>query len=482
MLQGRYPDQVELQIPLHHMPKDFFIPDLYKSEIIKTVKNARQILDPRKKDRAPAVLDLGPVRFLIPRHFGFCYGVENAIDIAYRTVEEHPGKNIYLLSEMIHNPTVNKDLEARGVRFLFETDGTERIAIESLSPEDIVIVPAFGTTLEIQKKLERQGINPYQYDTTCPFVVKVWKRGKQLGTKGYSLVIHGKYQHEETRATFSHSAQEAPCVVVLNPEEARILADIILEKRPRSDFQKYFGMKCTDGFDPVGDMKRIGVINQTTMLATETREVMQILRDAVEEKYGIAAGKTGSGSVGTRTAASDKESASDTESGSTADPGSNAIPEGNPAVEMHFADTTDTLCYATNENQSATYGLMEERADIALVVGGYNSSNTMHLVELLEERFPTYHVRDASEIKSRSEIHHFNQWNKQVERTRNWMPKAAEPVTIAITSGASCPDALVDEVLLKVASYFEGCRPVDEALKPFREEESASAQSGTTMK
>ena len=433
------------------MPKDFLIPDLYKSEIIKTVKNARQILDPRKKDRVPAVLDLGPVRFLIPRHFGFCYGVENAIDIAYRTVEEHPGRNIYLLSEMIHNPTVNKDLEARGVRFLFETDGTERIAIESLSPDDIVIVPAFGTTLEIQQKLERQGINPYQYDTTCPFVIKVWKRGKQLGSKGYSLVIHGKYQHEETRATFSHSSQEAPCVVVLNPEEAHILADIMLEKRPRSDFQKYFGMKCTEGFDPVGDMRNIGVINQTTMLATETREVMQILRDAVEEKYGAADRKSG------------------------------------PGVEMHFADTTDTLCYATNENQSATYGLMGERADLALVVGGYNSSNTMHLVELLEERFPTYHIRDASEIKSHSEIHHFNQWNKQVEQTRNWMPKAAEPVTIAITSGASCPDALVDEVLLKVASYFEGCRPVDEALQPFREEsfreeESTSAQSGTTMK
>jgi len=437
------------------MPKEFLIPDLYRSEIIKTVKNARQILDPRKKDRKPAVLDLGPIRFLIPRHFGFCYGVENAIDIAYRTVEEHPGKNIYLLSEMIHNPTVNKDLEARGVRFLFETDGTERISIESLTPDDIVIVPAFGTTLEIQKRLEKQGINPYQYDTTCPFVIKVWKRGKQLGSKGYSLVIHGKYQHEETRATFSHSSQEAPCVVVLNPEEAHILADIMLEKRPRSDFQKYFGMKCTEGFDPVEDMKRIGVINQTTMLATETREVMQILKDAIQEKYDVAADDPGSGKT----------------------PTSGADIENKPGVEMHFADTTDTLCYATNENQSATYGLMEERADLALVVGGYNSSNTMHLVELLEERFPTYHIRDASEIKSRNEIHHFNQWNKEVERTRNWMPKVTEPVTIALTSGASCPDALVDEVLLKIASYFEGCRAVEEALAPFREE---AAHSGTT--
>lgn len=407
------------------MPKEFYIPDLYQSEIIKTVKNSRQILDPRKKDREPSLLDLGPVRFLIPRHFGFCYGVENAIDIAYRTVEEHPDKTIYLLSEMIHNPTVNKDLQSRGVEFLFETDGTERIPISSLSPDDIVIVPAFGTTLEIQKQLEEQGINPYQYDTTCPFVVKVWKRGKQLGKRGYSLVIHGKHKHEETRATFSHSSEQAPSVVVLNPEEARILADILLEKRPKEDFHAYFGMKCTEGFDPLADMKQFGVINQTTMLATETQEIMDILKRAVIEKYGEA------------------------------------------EAEMHFADTSDTLCYATHENQAATYALMKERADMALVVGGYNSSNTTHLVELLEEQFPTYHIRDASEIKSPHEIHHFNQWKKEVEKTRGWMPKAAEPVTIALTSGASCPDTLVDEVLLKVASYFEGCRPVEEALEPF---------------
>ncbi len=420
------------------MPKDFLIPDLYHSEIIKTVKNARQILDPRKKNRKPSVLDLGPVRFLIPRHFGFCYGVENAIDIAYRTVEEHPGKNIYLLSEMIHNPTVNNDLKAHGVRYLFDTDGTERIAISSLKPEDIVIVPAFGTTVDIQQKLEKQGIDPYQYDTTCPFVVKVWNRGKQLGKKGHALVIHGKHRHEETRATFSHSSQQAPCVVVLNSEEAQVLADILLEKRPQEDFNKYFGDKCTEGFDPLKDMEQFGVINQTTMLASETRHIMDILKSAVEEKNGE----------------------------------SNA--------EMHFADTSDTLCYATHENQSATYALLEERADLALVVGGYNSSNTMHLVELLEERFPTYHIRDASEIRSKSDLQHYNQWKNQVEHTRNWLPKTDGPTTIALTSGASCPDALVDEVLLKIASYYEDCIPVDEALRPFRED--SSDQSPITLK
>jgi 4-hydroxy-3-methylbut-2-en-1-yl diphosphate reductase len=228
-------------------------------------------------------LNFGPVTFLIPRHFGFCYGVENAIDIAYRTVEENPDRNIYLLSEMIHNPTVNEDLLKRGVRFLFETDGSVRIPIEQLSSDDIVIVPAFGTTLEIGEKLKARGIDPYQYNTTCPFVEKVWKRGSQLGKKGYSLVVHGKHRHEETRATFSHSADHSPTVVVLNPEEARILADIMTGKRPPEEFEEYFGHKSTEGFDPLKDLEHFGVINQTTMLATETQEVMDILKDASKE-------------------------------------------------------------------------------------------------------------------------------------------------------------------------------------------------------
>lgn len=414
------------------MPKKFEIPDIYHSRIIRTVKEARQINDPRKKDRTPATLDLGPLRFLIPRHFGFCYGVENAIDIAYRTVEQNPDRNVYLLSEMIHNPTVNQDLQKRGVRFLFETDGTERIPLSSLNEDDIVIVPAFGTTVEIQQQLNRQGIDPYQYDTTCPFVEKVWKRGRQLGGKGHTLVIHGKYRHEETRATFSHASQHAPAVVVFDPEEARVMADIIAGRRPVEDFHQYFGHKCTEGFDPMEDLKKFGVINQTTMLATETQQVMDILKSAVIEKYGEA------------------------------------------DVRNHFADTSDTLCYATNENQSATYGLLDEQADLALVVGGYNSSNTMHIVELLEGKFPTYHIRDVSEILSVNRIRHFNQWEKQVQTTDNWLPDK-RPLTVAITSGASCPDALVDEVVLRLTDFIDGCNDMHEALEPFQQEAGTGA-------
>lgn len=411
------------------MAKQFDIPELFQSPIIRTIKESQQLLDPRKKDLVPTVLDFGSVRFLIPRHFGFCYGVQNAIDIAYKTIEEHPGRRIYLLSEMIHNPNVNRDLKKRGVRFLFETTGEVRIPLTSLTGNDIVIVPAFGTTLEIQEQLERQGIDPYTYDTTCPFVEKVWKRGNKLGKEGYAIVIHGKYRHEETRATFSHSASLAPTVVVLNAEEAMILAGIMTEERPLSDFNQYFGMKSTPGFDPVTDMQRFGVINQTTMLASETEEVMRILRQAVIDKYG------------------------------------------EDETEQHFSDTSDTLCYATNENQSATLALMDQEADIALVVGGYNSSNTMHLVELLEHKFSTYHIRDAGELVSKSKIRHFNQWDQHMVTTSGWLPAGHKPPTIALTSGASCPDILVDEVMLKILGYFPGTRSLDDVMERFRKKD-----------
>ncbi len=399
---------------------------MYQSPIIRKVKEATKIIDPMKKDLEPTVLDFGPVQFLIPRFFGFCYGVENAIDIAYRTVAENPDKDIYLLSEMIHNPTVNEDLQKRGVKFLFDTDGTEHIPISSLSEEDIVIVPAFGTTLEIQSQLKEVGIDPYRFNTTCPFVEKVWKRGKQLGKKDYSLVVHGKHRHEETRATFSHSADHSAVVVVLNPEEAKILADIMTGERPGSDFEKYFGHKSTGGFDPIKDMERFGVINQTTMLATETQEVMEILREAAIKRFGEA------------------------------------------NVLDHFADTSDTLCYATNENQSATLALAETDADLAIVVGGYNSSNTMHLVEILEHHFPTYHVRDKGEL-SPDLINHFDQWDKEMKRTRDWLAMKESPHKIALTSGASCPDILVDEVLLQILEYFEDTNKVGDVISPFEE-------------
>jgi len=185
--------------------KNFNIPLHYKSSIISQIKEIRKQRDPRKRDFAPTILNFGPVEFLIARHFGFCYGVENAIEIAYRTINENPGKRIFLLSEMIHNPGVNKDLLQKGVRFLMDTSGNQLISWEELNKEDIVIIPAFGTTIKIEKKIKELGINPYSYNTTCPFVEKVWNRATSLGAKDYTIIIHGKYNHEETKATFSHS-------------------------------------------------------------------------------------------------------------------------------------------------------------------------------------------------------------------------------------------------------------------------------------
>jgi 4-hydroxy-3-methylbut-2-enyl diphosphate reductase len=406
------------------MARKFDTHDLYRGPIISRVKRARQEVDARKRDLSPAVLDFGPVRFVIARHFGFCYGVENAIEIAYKTLAANPGRRVFFLSEMIHNPKVNGDLKERGVRFVFTPAGEQLVPWEDLVPDDIVVVPAFGTTLEMQEKLHERGIDAYTYNTTCPFVEKVWKRSAQLGGKGYTVVVHGKATHEETRATFSHSVRGAPTVVVLNLEEAGILADVIRGMIAADEFDEHFGHKCSEGFDPDRDLQRIGVVNQTTMLATETREIAQMMREALADRFGAE------------------------------------------RIGEHFADTSDTLCYATNENQNATYALIERGADLAVVVGGYNSSNTSHIVELCEASMPTYFVQGEDEILSARSIRHFSLDDRETHTKEGWLP-AKESVEVVLTCGASCPDAILDRVLLKVLSFFEGTRPLDEVLEQF---------------
>ena len=253
------------------MARKFNVPDHYRSNIISTVKEARRLSDPRKKDLSPSVLDFGPVKYLIARHFGFCYGVENAIEIAYRALDENPGSRIFLLSEMIHNPAVNDDLRSRGISFLRTTDGRQLIPFEDLLPDDLVIIPAFGTTVEVKEKLDSIGIDTATYNTTCPFVEKVWKRSEQIGRSDYTIVVHGKRYHEETRATFSQARRHASVVVVRDLEEAKLLAKVVRGDVPTSKFDEWFGDKCSDGFDADKDLSRIGVVNQTTMLAVETQ-------------------------------------------------------------------------------------------------------------------------------------------------------------------------------------------------------------------
>lgn len=406
------------------MARKFDIPLVYRGNIITRVKRAKQQSDPRKQDFSPTLLDFGPLRVLLARHFGFCYGVENAVEIAYKTLAMHSGRRVFLLSEIIHNPKVNGDLVERGVRFLFTPDGEQQVPWEELSSEDIVIVPAFGTTLEMQEKLADLGIDPYTYNTTCPFVEKVWKRSTQLGDNDYTVVVHGKATHEETRATFSHSVRSAPTVVVLDLKEALVLGDIIRRRLKGDDFAKHFKHKCSDGFDPDRHLERIGVVNQTTMLASETREIAKVLRMALSDRYGA------------------------------------------DNIERHFADTSDTLCYATNENQNSTYALIEHGAKLGLVVGGYNSSNTTHIVELCEKAIPTYFIRSADEIVSKDEIRHFQLRTRDIVMTQGWLPDE-RPLEVILTCGASCPDAILDGVLLRLLSFFDHTRPIDEVVKAF---------------
>jgi 4-hydroxy-3-methylbut-2-enyl diphosphate reductase len=408
------------------MARTFDIPIYYRSPIIATVKNARKVTDPRKKDLSPSILDFGPVRFKVARHFGFCFGVENAIEIAYRTIEQNPGRRIFLLSEMIHNPHVNDDLRERGVEFIMTPGGDQLVEWNTLSPEDIVIVPAFGTTREIQSILAERNIDPYSYDTTCPFVEKVWNRTESLGEKDCTIVIHGKRTHEETRATFSHSRENAPTVIVQNMAETERLANIITGVEPFERFEDWFRGQCSDDFDPAVHLNRIGVVNQTTMLASETQAIADRLRHAMLERFGT------------------------------------------DSIGEHFIDTRDTLCYATNENQNATMALIETGGDLAIVVGGYNSSNTSHLVELCQERMPTFFIKDAGEIESREAVYHFDLHTHSLRRTRLWLPKLNRPLDIVLTSGASCPDALVDEVVQRIISFFPEAVSVDDALQPFR--------------
>lgn len=401
--------------------KQFDIPTTYRSSFISTIKNEQKQVDPRKKNFSPTILNFGKVSFLIARHFGFCYGVENAIEIAYKAVEENPGKNIYLLSQMIHNPSVNADLRALGIQFIMDTQGNQFIEWDALKPDDIVIIPAFGTTLEIESKLEEIGISIKKYDTTCPFVTKVWKQSEKLGQKDYTVIIHGKHKHEETRATFSHSAKHSNSIVVRDMEEAQKLGQFIQGKMSLKTFKEEFKNYASKGFDPEKHLNRVGVVNQTTMLASDTLAISNYFKDLMVEKFG------------------------------------------KDQLSNHFADTRDTLCYATNDNQQATFGLLEEPADIAIVVGGFNSSNTSHLVELCEQKLPTYFISSAEEIVSDKKIRHFDYKNKQMLISKDYIPKK-DNIRIILTSGASCPDAVVDGVLDRLLEFFPDRKAKNEVL------------------
>lgn len=406
--------------------KQFNVPIIYRSPLITAVKAHRKELDKLKKDFAPTLLDFGLLKIYLARHFGFCYGVENAIDIAFKTIEENPDKRIFLLSEMIHNPHVNEDLLEHGVQFLMDTRGNILVPLESLHKEDIVIIPAFGTTLEIEQKLHAIGLQTEHYNTTCPFVEKVWNRSEAIAKKGYTIIIHGKPKHEETRATFSHASANAPTIIVNDMQEAQLLAQFIRKEKPASDFYILFKGKYSTSFNVEEDLQHIGVVNQTTQLASETQAIAEFLKKTMISYYGLT----------------------------------------NENVGERFADTRDTLCYATNDNQTAVKAMLEIPADLAIVIGGYNSSNSTHLVELCEKKLKTYFISSEEKIISKNNILHFNFHTAEEELNNNFLLEK-EPLNILITSGASCPDALVENVIQKITCYFKNAKNLAAVMEKF---------------
>ncbi|MBL4656649.1 MAG: 4-hydroxy-3-methylbut-2-enyl diphosphate reductase, partial [Flavobacteriales bacterium] len=263
-----------------------------------------------------------------------------------------------------------------------------------------------------------------KYNTTCPFVERVWNRTAKLGEDDFTVIIHGKHNHEETRATFSHSKQKAASLIVKDLNQAKELASVIKGETTRGDFYKRFGDRSSKDFNPDVDLDRIGVVNQTTMLATETQEISTYLREVMIDKFG------------------------------------------KDEIGKHFADTRDTLCYATNDNQEATYGLLKHSADLAIVVGGYNSSNTSHLVELIERGMPTYYISRSNEIRSKKGVRHYDHYADKMIVSDTFIPEK-ERVDIILTSGASCPDTMVEEVLQCVLEFFPDARSIEEVIQEF---------------
>ena len=351
-------------------------------------------------------LNIGRLRFRLAREFGFCYGVDFALNLAYETRQKFPDKRIFLTNEIIHNPRVNTRLHQMGVEFLESAPGSpDRFA--GVTSDDIVMIPAFGAPVDEYKALKEK--NCVVVDTTCGSVVAVWKRVERYAAEGFTSIIHGKHQHEETRATSSQTLkyEGGKYLIVLDKREAEYVCRYIVDGGDRRDFLSRFADATSPGFDPDTDLRRVGLANQTTMLSSESLEIADMFREAIETRYG-------------------KESAQD--------------------QFRHF----DTICTATQDRQDAVNKLVREDIDLMIVIGGYNSSNTSHLVEISSLHKPAYHVSDASRIVSSSEIRHKPVGEEQEIITRGWLPEGE--VTIGITAGASTPDQLVGGVIDRIVN------------------------------
>lgn len=404
---------------------------LYQSQLCASIKALA-----RRHERtasAPVELDFGPVRYAIPSHFGFCLGVKNAIERAYETLAENPGRRVFMLSELIHNPFVNEDLLRRGLRYLqtdkgvpYTVDGRPDSAQlwDSLTSDDIVIIPAFGATDEDKVRLVRKGIGVSQYDATCMLVEKVWKAARTYGREGYTVIIHGKAEHEETKATFSNTRRYAPALIIRDLEEARQLGELVGQPDAvaRERFAALFSGKHTPGFDIARHLDRIAVVNQTTLLMNETRAIIALLRDLYIRRFG---------------------------------PGG--------ADRVGGGGRNDTLCYATQVNQDALSRALAEPLDAAFVIGGKNSSNTYQLYRLCEHALGerAYFIQSEANILSRESVEHYvfpsaRQGRPQGRMVRRalWPEPDPAPKRVLITGGASCPDGIIQQVITRINSLF----------------------------
>ncbi len=350
------------------------------------------------------IMSAGGLTIRLAKEFGFCYGVERAIDLAYAARKVFPDdKPIWLLGEIIHNPEVNDQIRAMGIKTTAQRPTDEELA--KIQPEDVVIIPAFGTEVDTVKKIKDKGC--IFVDTTCGDVMSVWKRVRQNAREAVTSIIHGKAWHEETMATSSQAtAQHGHYLVVYNLQETDYVCDYFINGGDKAEFLEKFKGAYSDGFDPDVHLKAIGVANQTTMMRGETEEVQRRFKAAIEKKYG------------------------------------------KPELNQHFR-FFDTICGATQERQDALQNLLNEHMDLLIVVGGYNSSNTSHLAEMGEAKLPTYFIKNAAKMVGPDLIVHYNLHLKNEVETRNWLP-GSEKMTIGITAGASCPNNLIEDAIRRL--------------------------------
>ncbi|HWH67830.1 MAG TPA: 4-hydroxy-3-methylbut-2-enyl diphosphate reductase [Candidatus Sulfotelmatobacter sp.] len=349
------------------------------------------------------ILSAGTMTIKLAKEFGFCYGVERAIDLAYAARRAYPERRIFLLGEIIHNPEVNDQIRRMGIVTIAGKPQDEEI--NQLRPEDIVIIPAFGTEVATRKKLEEKGC--LFVDTTCGDVMSVWKRVRQYSKDAVTSIIHGKAWHEETMATSSQArtSGHGHYLVVFTLAETDYVCDYIVHGGNKAEFLAKFKGAYSEGFDPDIHLQAIGVANQTTMLRGETEDVQRRLKAAMIQKYGEA------------------------------------------NLPHHFR-FFDTICGATQDRQDALEKLLREPLDLLLVIGGYNSSNTSHLAEMGEAKLPTYFIKNAQKMESDQLIRHYNQHKHEELETRNWLP--AGNVIVGITAGASCPNNLIEDVIRRL--------------------------------